>query len=170
MTSEIAEASDDGSDSDLEKATARAIDEVTKGIEGFAFNKSVAKLYEFANNVQKSTAGNGAKRAAMRVMAQLMQPMTPHLAEEVWATLGGKGLVAQALWPVADPALLVDDTVTLPIQVNGKRRAEITVPKDMAKEEVEKLVLANDAVIKFCDGKPPKKLIVVPGRIVNVVV
>ncbi|MBZ0128503.1 MAG: leucine--tRNA ligase [Rhodobacteraceae bacterium] len=170
MTEEIADAGDGAPDSDLERATARAIDEVTKGIEGFAFNKSVAKLYEFTNIVQKSPADAGAKRAAMRVMAQLMQPMTPHLAEEVWATLGGDGLVAQAPWPVADPALLVDDTVTLPIQVNGKRRSEITVPRDMPKEEVEKLVLANDAVIRFCDGKPPKKLIVVPGRIVNVVV
>ena len=106
----------------------------------------------------------------MRTMAQLMQPMTPHLAEEIWALLGGAGMVAEAPWPKADPALLVDDSVTLPIQVNGKRRSEITVPKDMAKEEVEKLVLADDAVIKFTGGNPPKKLIVVPGRIVNVVV
>ncbi|MDQ7079935.1 MAG: leucine--tRNA ligase [Paracoccaceae bacterium] len=171
MASEIAEGPDDGaSDLDLEKATARAIDEVTKGIEGFAFNKSVAKLYEFTNTIAKSKAAPAAKRRAMLVMAQLMQPMTPHLAEEVWHLLGGKGLVAAAPWPKADPALLVDDTVTLPIQVNGKRRAEITVSKDMPKEEVEKLVLADDAVIRFLGGKEPRKLIVVPGRIVNVVV
>jgi len=171
MASEIAEGPEDGaSDLDLEKATARAIDEVTKGIEGFAFNKSVAKLYEFTNTIAKSKAAPAAKRRAMLVMAQLMQPMTPHLAEEVWHLLGGKGLVAAAPWPKADPALLVDDTVTLPIQVNGKRRAEITVPKDMPKEEVEKLVLADDAVIRFLGGKEPRKLIVVPGRIVNVVV
>ena len=170
ITAEIADAADEAPDAELEKATARAIDEVTKGIEGFAFNKSVAKLYEFTNTIAKSKASAGAKRHTMRAMAQLMQPMTPHLAEEVWSTLGGTGLVATAPWPKADPALLVDDSVTLPIQINGKRRSEITVPKDMPKEEVEKLVLADDAVIRFLDGKPVKKLIVVPGRIVNVVV
>ena len=171
LTDEIAGLPDDGaSDIDLEKAAARAADEVTKGIEGFAFNKSVAKLYEFTNAVAKSKAGGAAKRKAMLVMAQLMQPMTPHLAEEVWQVLGGDGLVAQAKWPVADPALLVDDTVTLPIQINGKRRSEISVPKDMPKEEVEKLVLADDAVIRFLADQPVKKLIVVPGRIVNVVI
>jgi leucyl-tRNA synthetase len=83
--------------------------------------------------------------------------------------LGGEGLVARAPWPVADPALLLEDTVTLPIQFNGKRRSEITVPKDLPQAEVEKLVLADDAVIRALAGKPPRKLIVVPGRIVNVV-
>ena len=171
MADEIAGAADDGAiDDSLQRATARAVDDVSKGIEGFAFNKSVAKLYEFTNSIQKSDASASSKRQAMRVMAQLMQPMTPHLAEEVWQALGGEGLVAKAPWPVADPALLVDDTVTLPIQINGKRRSEVTVPKDMSKEEVEKRVLADDAVAKFLAGNPPKKLIVVPGRIVNVVV
>jgi leucyl-tRNA synthetase len=102
-------------------------------------------------------------------MAQLLSPLVPHLAEDIWAMLGGAGLVVQAPWPKADPALLVDDTVTLPIQINGKRRAEITVPKDMDAAEVEKRVLADDAVIKALAGAAPKKLIVVPGRIVNVV-
>ncbi|MGP3697027.1 leucine--tRNA ligase [Rhodobacter sp. NSM] len=156
-------------DGALQKAQARAIAEVTQGIEGFAFNKAIAKLYEFTNTLSRSAAGAEAKKAAMRVMAQLMSPMVPHLAEEVWAMLGGEGLVAQAAWPVADPALLVDDTVTLPIQVNGKRRAEITVPKEMAASEVEKLVLADEAVQRALGGAAPKKLIVVPGRIVNVV-
>ena len=84
--------------------------------------------------------------------------------------LGGVGLVTQSAWPNADPALLVDDSVTLPIQINGKRRAEITVPKDMPASEVEKIALADDAVIKFLAGQPVKKIIVVPGRIINVVV
>ncbi|PWE33627.1 leucine--tRNA ligase [Maritimibacter sp. 55A14] len=161
---------DGAADTALERATHRAIDEVTRGIEGFAFNKAVAKLYEFTNTIARSGAGAGAQRAALRVMAQLMAPMVPHLAEEVWSMLGGAGLVARAPWPEADPAMLVEDTVTLPIQVNGKRRSEIAVPRDMAKEEVEKLVLADDAVVKALAGGAPKKLIVVPGRIVNVVI
>ncbi|WP_425093087.1 leucine--tRNA ligase [Tropicimonas sp. S265A] len=159
-----------GSDVPLARATARAIADVTAGIEGFAFNKSIAKLYEFTNTLAKSQAPASDRIAAMRVMAQLMSPMTPHLAEEIWSMLGGTGLVAEAPWPEADPALLVDDSVTLPIQVNGKRRSEITVPKDMPKEEVEKLALADDAVQRALAGGAPKKLIVVPGRIVNVVI
>ena len=160
----------DDTDTDLEKASARAIAEVTEGIENFGFNKSVAKIYEFANTISKSKAGPGAKRKAIKLLAQLMSPMTPHLAEEVWTHLGGTGLVAQAAWPKADPTLLVDDTITLPIQINGKRRSELAVPADLSKEEVEKRALADDAVQKALNGAEPKKIIVVPGRIINVVV
>jgi leucyl-tRNA synthetase len=99
-----------------------------------------------------------------------MSPMTPHLAEDIWDRQGGAGLIAEAAWPVADEAMLVEDTVTLPIQINGKRRSEITVARDAGKEEVEKTALADDAVIRALDGGVPKKVIVVPGRIVNVVV
>jgi leucyl-tRNA synthetase len=157
-------------DDDLHRATARAIDEVTRGIEGFAFNKAIAKLYEFTNTLSKANASTPAMKAAIRTLAQLMQPMTPHIAESIWAYQGGAGLCAQAPWPKADPALLIDDTVTLPIQINGKRRAEISVPKDMAAADVEKLVMAMDDVQKFLAGQPVKKFIVVPGRIINVVV
>jgi leucyl-tRNA synthetase len=157
-------------DTDLIRAAHRAIADVTAGIDGFAFNKSIAALYTLANAVAKSGAGGEAKREALRIMARLMAPMVPHLAEEVWTDLGGAGLVAQADWPKADPALLVEDNVVLPIQINGKRRAEISVPKDMAADEVERIVLADETVARFLDGKAPKKLIVVPGRIVNVVV
>ncbi len=157
-------------DEALRRATHRAIDEVTRGIEGFSFNKAVAKLYELTNTLARSAAGAQEKRAAIRVMAQLMAPMCPHLAEEVWAATEGQGLVATAPWPVADPALLAEDEVTLPVQINGKRRSEIRVPKAMSKEEVEKRVLADEAVQRALAGATPKKLIVVPGRIVNVVV
>ncbi|QUS36471.1 leucine--tRNA ligase [Falsirhodobacter algicola] len=156
-------------DAALDRATARAIADVTQGIEGFAFNKAVAKLYEFANTLSRSTAGAPARRRGMTVMAQLLSPLVPHLAEDLWHMLGGEGLVAQAPWPKADPALLVEDQVTLPIQINGKRRAELTVPADMPKAEIEALVLADETVQRFLDGAAPKKLIVVPGRIVNVV-
>ncbi|KAJ57463.1 leucyl-tRNA synthetase [Actibacterium mucosum KCTC 23349] len=171
IATDIAAQTGDGKgDEDLLRATHKAIHDVTMGIESFGFNTAVAKLYAFTNVVQKSKAGAEARREAMRVLAQLMSPMTPHLAEDVWAMLGGEGLIAQAPWPKADPAMLVEDSVTMPIQINGKRRSEISVPKDMAKEEVEKLALADDAVVKALAGNAPKKLIVVPGRIVNVVI
>jgi leucyl-tRNA synthetase len=96
--------------------------------------------------------------------------MTPHLAEEIWQMLGGEGFIVNAPWPVADEAMMKDDTITLPIQVNGKRKSEIAVPVDMPKDEVEKLALADEAVIRTLDGATPKKVIVVPGRIVNVVI
>ena len=163
-------AGDPSHDMALLKAMHRAIDEVTRGIEGFAFNKAVAKLYELTNAVSKSDASADAKRQTMRVMAQLMSPMVPHLAEEIWAMLGGVGLVASAPWPRPDPAMLVEDQITLPIQVNGKRRAEIQVPKDMPNAQIEALVLAEPDVAKLLAGVAPKKLIIVPGRIVNVVI
>ena len=164
------EGGDAAQDDALTRAAHKAIDEITRSIDGFAFNKAVAKIYELTNTLAKSTASNAAKRDAMKIMAQLMGPMVPHLAEDLWSVLGGEGLVVNAAWPKADPALLVADSVTLPIQINGKKRAEITVPAGMDKAEVEKLVLADEAVIKVLDGAAPKKLIVVPGRIVNVVI
>ena len=166
---EMAEGKGEGDD-ELLRAMHKTIDEVTKGVESFGFNAAIAKLYAFTNTLHKSNAGGTAKKAAAAALAQLMSPMTPHLSEEMWAILGGKGLVTAAKWPLADPAMLIDDTVTLPIQVNGKRRGEIVVPKDLLKEEVEKLVLADQAVIRALDGAAPKKIIVVPGRIVNLVI
>ena len=148
----------------------KAIHDVTMGLESFGFNASIARLYAFTATLQKSKAGAEAKQQAARTLAQLMSPMTPHLSEELWELLGGEGLIANATWPQADAAMLVEDTVTLPIQVNGKRRGEITVARDLGKEEVENLVLEHEAVQRALDGGQPKKLIVVPGRIVNVVV
>ncbi|WP_371170062.1 leucine--tRNA ligase [Aliiroseovarius sp. 2305UL8-7] len=159
-----------GNDDELLRAMHKAIHDVTMGVESFGFNAAIAKLYAYQNAISKSKAGGKTQKRAMLTMAQLMSPMTPHLSEEIWSMLGGEGLVAQAPWPKADEAMLVDDTVTMPIQINGKRRAEISVPADMAKDEVEKLALSQDAVVRALDGSTPKKVIVVPGRIVNVVV
>ncbi|WP_372841134.1 leucine--tRNA ligase [Phaeovulum sp.] len=172
MTERVAEmpASDaEPGDMELMRAVHRAIADVTYAVENFAFNKAIAKIYELTNTLSRSTASAAAMKVALRAMAQLMSPMVPHLAEEIWHAMGGAGLVVTAPWPEADPALLVEDVVTLPIQINGKRRAEITVPKDMPASEVEKLVLADETVARALAGQPPKKLIVVPGRIVNVV-
>ena len=172
LTVEITEdnSSDASKDIELEKAKNIAIDAVTKGVEGFAFNKSIAALYQFTNILAKSPASKNAKIDAMLTMAQLMQPMTPHLAEEIWSTLGGDGLVTEAKWPILDASMLINDTIVLPIQVNGKRRDEIQVNVDLSKDEIEKIVLERQSVLRILDGNAPKKIIVVPGKIVNVVI
>jgi leucyl-tRNA synthetase len=157
-------------DDDLLRAMHKAIEDVTLGVESFGFNAAIAKLYGFTSVLAKSKAGGAAKREAMRTLAQLMAPMTPHLSEEIWTMMGGAGLVINAPWPVADPKMLVQDTVTMPIQINGKRRSEIAVAADMPKDEIEELALGLDIVVAALDGAAPKKLIVVPGRIVNIVV
>ncbi|VAW03147.1 Leucyl-tRNA synthetase, partial [hydrothermal vent metagenome] len=174
LTSQIiatpAEAATQGADEALLREMHKTIHDVTVGVESFGFNAAIARLYAFTNTLAKSKASTDAKRQAAKTLAQLMSPMTPHLAEELWQMLGHAGLITTAPWPKADEAMLVDETITLPIQINGKRRAEISVPADMDKSEVEKTALAVDAVIKALDGAQPKKVIVVPGRIVNVVI
>ena len=157
-------------DTSLTKETHKAIHDVTMGLESFGFNSAIARLYGFTNILAKSKAGADAKRAAAKALVQLMGPMTPHLAEELWADLGGDGLVVSADWPKADPNFLIDDEITLPVQINGKRRTEITVPQDTDLVEIEKITLRCEAVVKALNGNTPKKIIVVPGRIVNVVV
>jgi leucyl-tRNA synthetase len=157
-------------DDELMRATHTAIDDVTKGVESFGFNAAIARIYTYVNALSKSQASARMKWTSMRVLAQLMSPMTPHLAEEIWALLGGEGLVVETPWPTPDDNMLRDNTVTMPIQINGKRRGEISVPVDMSKEDVEKQALASDAVQKALAGGAPRKVIVVPGRIVNVVI
>ena len=101
---------------------------------------------------------------------RLIGPMTPHLAEELWAALGHKSLLADSPWPLADDALLVDDTVTVAVQLNGKLRGTIALAKDAPKDLAEKTALALPELARGLDGKTPKRVIVVPNRIVNVVV
>jgi leucyl-tRNA synthetase len=157
------------SDNDLLQEMHKTIHDVTLGIESFGFNAAIAKLYSFTNTLSKSKASAVAQKLSIITLAQLMSPMTPHLAEDIWQHQGGTGFIAQAAWPVFDKNMLVETTVTLPVQVNGKRRAEITIAKDLEKSEVEKLALMQEAVIRALEGADPKKVIVVPGRIVNVV-
>ena len=158
----------------LRRAAHKALDGATGDLERFHFNRAVARIRELSNAVSEFSPADDSDRWVLReaieILVQLLGPMTPHLAEAIWELLGGEGLIANAPWPKADPAKLVDDTITMPIQINGKRRGEIEVAKDLPKEEVEKLALAHDAVLKALDGGAPKKLIVVPGRIINVVI
>ncbi|NSY40308.1 leucine--tRNA ligase [Leisingera sp. ANG59] len=156
-------------DEDLLREMHKCIRDVTLGVDSFGFNAAIAKLYAFTNTLAKSKASAKVQKQAIMTLAQLMSPMTPHLAEDIWNHQGGEGLCATAPWPVADETMLVENTVTLPIQINGKRRGEIEVAKDLDKAEVEKLALAHEAVQKALNGGAPKKVIVVPGRIVNVV-
>jgi len=154
----------------LRKALHRAIHDITHSIEAFAFNKAIARMYELTGQIGRSNAPIADRRIAVQTLAQLMAPITPHLAEEIWAMTGGKGLIAQTAWPKPDEAELVDDVITLPIQVNGKRRAEIQVAVDAAKADIEAMALNHPSILPYLDGKSPKKLIIVPGRIINVVV
>ena len=162
----------------LRKAAHRALAHVSEDIERLRFNVCVAHIYEFANAFQTSLSDleteptadyRWAAREAVDILVRLFQPMMPHLAEECWAALGRKTLVASEAWPKLEPELLIENTVTLPVQINGKKRAEVTIARDATNAEIERAVLALDEVKRALGGKPPKKVIVVPQRIVNVV-
>ncbi|HTN64249.1 MAG TPA: class I tRNA ligase family protein, partial [Devosia sp.] len=162
----------------LRKIAHRAVHQVSQDIEALRFNRAVAQIYELTNALVRASGivavATPARLAALEDgvarLIQLIAPMMPHLAETCWQALGHSGLVADAPWPTVDPALLVDDEVTLPIQINGKRRGEIVVAKGTAGADVERLVLSQEAIIRILDGQTPKKIVVVPDRIVNVVV
>jgi leucyl-tRNA synthetase len=181
----------------LRKAAHRALARVTDDIEKLHFNVCVAHIYEFANALNAIIGDIGAQdgaekggpgadaqseatlvatpdlrwamREAINILVRLFHPMMPHLAEECWALLGHDTLVAQAPWPELERALLVEDMLTLPVQINGKKRADVTVARDAGNAAIESAVLALDAVQRALEGKQPKKVIIVPQRIVNVV-
>ncbi|MEM1036638.1 MAG: leucine--tRNA ligase [Pseudomonadota bacterium] len=156
---------------DLRKASHKAVAAIDKAIEEFRFNAAIAEFYTWLNAIKKGAGESEANRyEAGSMLARCLPPFMPHLAEECWARIGGTGLVSAVSWPEVDIALTVDDTVTLPIQVNGKRRAEIEVSKTASKDEVEAIALAAPDLQSHIEGKTPKKIIVVPGRIVNIVV
>jgi len=159
---------------ELRRAAHKALDAIGRNIEGLRFNVAVAQIYEFTNAlsaaVQKSGEGlPWALREAAEFLTQSIAPMMPHLAEECWSRLGYNTLVTIAPWPAAEPALVVDDQITIAVQVNGKRRDELVIARTANKDDVEAAALRLDSVVKALDGKAPKKVIVVPQRIVNVV-
>jgi len=158
----------EGADAAIDRKLAQTIAGVAVDIEALQFNKAVAKLYELVNAIEKA-APSASRTAAIRTLVRLVAPMTPHLAEEAWAAMGERGLVADADWPSYDPALLVDDEVTIAIQINGKLRDTLTLPKGAPKDTIEAAALANATVIRLLDGQEPKKVIVVPDRLVNLV-
>ncbi|MDN5005972.1 leucine--tRNA ligase [Bradyrhizobium sp. GCM10027634] len=161
----------------LRKAAHGALDKVTTGVERLHFNVCLAHIREFTNTFSEVLQRPGqpsadlawAIREASQILVQLFSPMMPHLAEECWQVLGQSGLVSEANWPQIERDLLVEDTVTLVVQVNGKKRGEVTVATAAQNPEIEAAALALDAVKLVLDGKPVRKVIIVPKRIVNVV-
>ncbi len=162
------EKSPEGEDLPLRKLAHRTTAGVADAIEGLQFNKAVALLYTLANAVEKA-APSADRRDAARTMLLLASPMVPHLAEEAWAEAGNDGLIADAAWPAVDPALLVDDEVTIALQVNGKLRDTLVLPKGTPREAIEAAARANAAVRRVLAGVEPRKVIVVPDRLVNLV-
>ncbi len=163
----------DGASLDLRRTSHRAAQAVDKAIEEFRFNSAIASIHEWVNALKKAEQVDGiagARAEALSMLARCVTPFMPHLSESVWERIGGEGFVSAAPWPVADPALTTDDSVTLAVQVNGKRRGEITVAKDLGNDAVEAAARALPEVEAFIAGKDVKKTIVVPGRIVNIVV
>ena len=162
---------------DISKAAHRTLAKVADDIEKLAFNRAVARLYELVNKLapelqnleQADDEMKAALRQALDFFIIMISPMTPHLAEECHAALGEKNLVAQMPWPHYDPALIVDNEITIPIQINGKKRGDLTIARNADQSTIEKAVLALDFVQSNLAGKKPKKIIVVPQRIVNVV-
>lgn len=155
-------------DTALDRLAAKTIAGVTADIDTLAFNKAVAKLYTLANALEKAPEGPS-RDDAVRAAVLLIAPMMPHLAEEIWAHWGEAGLIADAAWPVADPALLVEDEVTIALQVMGKLKDTVTVAKGLDKAALEEIALGNEKVRRTLDGATPKRVIVVPDRLVNIV-
>jgi len=161
----------EGADKALDRKTHQIIAGVGTDIEALAFNKAVAKIYDLANAIEKA-APSASRDTAIRTIVTLSAPMVPHLAEEAWTQLGaasGGGLIADAPWPRVNPDLLVEDEVTIAIQVKGKLRDTLTVAKGLPQTEVEALALASQKVQHAIDGADIRKIIVVPDRLVNIV-
>ena len=163
---------------DMLKSAHKATAQIEADLAGLRFNRAVAQIYELANAIQRfmpsvaeapSLTGSAALRTAVERLVQFIAPMMPHLAESCWQALGHDTMVCDTPWPEADPAYLADDTVTVAVQVNGKRRGEIEMEKDAPNARAEAAALSLEAVARILDGKPPRKVIVVPNRIVNVV-
>jgi len=155
----------------LRRAVHRAIAAVTDDLENLRFNRAVAQVYSLANTISSSdTADAAVRREALETLVLLIGPMMPHLAESCWQALGHEGMVVDAAWPKADPELVRSNIVTMAVQVNGKLRGTIEIMAGSGQSEAQAAALALDPVVRVLDGKPPKRVIVVPDRIVNVVV
>jgi len=163
-----AEGASEGQDEALQRKLHRTIAAVGEAIDGLQFNKAVAQLYELVTAIEKAKP-SGTRSDAVRSLVLLVAPMAPHLAEEAWALLAQEGLIADAAWPSFDPKLLVDEQVTLAVQVNGKLRDTLAAPRGLDKAAAEALALGSEKVQRQLAGASPRKVIVVPDRLVNIV-
>ena len=157
----------------LLKAAHKTVKLVTEGFEGFRFNAAIAKLYELVSTIRSADitlTGSKARIEALTLLAGLIAPVTPHLAEECWTRLGRDGLIADTPWPKYDPALAQDDAYVMPVQVNGKRRGEILIAVGATEDEIRETALADSDVKRHLDGATIRKIIIVPNRILNFVV
>ncbi|HEM47475.1 MAG TPA: hypothetical protein ENO23_10580 [Alphaproteobacteria bacterium] len=139
---------------------------VTEDIEAMRFNTAISKLMVYVRDVARDAPP---PREGVESLLLLLSPMAPHLAEELWRRLGHEDTLAYEPWPTPDESLLVEDEITIVLQVNGKKRGELQVAKDAPREDVEALALASERVQELLAGRPAKKVVVVPGRLVNVV-
>ena len=155
-------------DAALDRKLHQTIAGIAVDIEALAFNKAVAKLYELVNAIERA-APSASRDTAIATLMLLVAPMAPHLAEEAWAAAGNEGLIADAAWPEVDSALLVEDEVTIAVQINGKLRDTLVMPKGTPRETLEAAALASDKIVRVLEGKAPRKVIVVPDRLVNLV-
>jgi leucyl-tRNA synthetase len=151
------------------RALHRAVDGVRGDMAELRFNTAIAKLIELNNHLTQACP-DGTPREVAEPLVLMLAPVAPHLAEELWTKLGHTGSLAYEAFPVADPELLVGETVEYPVQVNGKVRGKVTVPADADEATVRAAALAEPKVAAYVDAKEPRKVIVVPGRIVTVVV
>jgi leucyl-tRNA synthetase len=165
----VADSEDTGEDKALRRKLHQTVAGVAVDVEALSFNKAVAKIFELVNLIEKSQP-SADRTIAIKSLARIVAPMVPHIAEEAWALFGESDLVANAPWPEVDESLLVDDEVTIAIQVRGKLRDTITVAKGSSKEQLEELALASEKVQRSLDGAEIKKVIVVPDRLVNIVI
>jgi len=165
----VADNADTGEDKALRRKLHQTVAGVAGDVEALSFNKAVAKIFELVNLIEKSQP-SADRTIAIKSLARIVAPMVPHIAEEAWALFGESDLVANAPWPEVDESLLVDDEVTIAIQVRGKLRDTITVAKGTSKEQLEELALASEKVQRSLDGAEIKKVIVVPDRLVNIVI
>ena len=180
MANVTANPAKDGAARAISQAAHRTLAAVQGDYDKLAFNKAVARIYELVNTLAGplTDVANGkadpimiaAVKNAAEILIQLISPMTPHLAEECWRVIGREGMVATAAWPAFDPELVQLDEVVMPVQINGKKRAELTIGRDADQDAVKNAVLELDTVKSALNGQDPKKIIVVPMRIVNIVV
>jgi leucyl-tRNA synthetase len=156
-------------DDETRRLLHRTIEAVAADYEALRFNTAVAKLIELNNHLTRST-GDAVPREVAEPLVLMMAPITPHVAEELWARMGHTTSLAYEPFPVADPALLVEDNIEYPVQINGRVRSRVTVAASATAAGVEAVALSDPKVVATLDGRTPKKVIVVPGRLVNIVV